>query len=757
MISQQILVAVAILGQFGSLAIYSSDSPVEKVVSMLEDLQTQVVVEGKAEAKTYDKFACFCKDMSEDKTEAIKEGSDRVAKLEASIGSLNSFRNQQEQTIAEANKALDDVAAKEKAGKDKRAKQHKQFASEKFDVAKLKKELKYARMTLVAEGDAGRLDDTFLQTGSSELLQIKAFMDEAQKGPQGVMTKEDIVKAAIEPLEKDAAETWRKIHAREEKEKNELTILMEEVTFFRKKNEDIIAEAQSKIADTNKELGTQSKDLTETSATLTDDQEFLKQATKNCNDKSKAWDQRSNMRKDELTALTSALFIVKGKVAEKVSSGKTVRLVSLKTTSNKVQQPLMTNSEYAEEEEKDQTSFVQLGSARRLAQLTVHHWQTELPKLEAMDIEEQPAEDAMAHLAAQVSQSVKETDMKRSAFRSAPSTYQVGDWHKVAVMKLLTARAKTLDSQALMSLAAQVSGSPFDKITKLIQELIERLLQEAADEANHQGWCNKEVGVAKEERKRKAKAVAKLNGQLASSEQTRDKLVEDLKTLSDEISDLEGALAKATKSRSDESAENAATVSEAQEGAQAVGEALDILSKFYKTAAKASLVEVGSVSAEVAAQMPDAGFDGSSQGSQSESTGVIGMMEVIQSDFQRTIKVTEKAEKDAAKEFLDFETESKSSLAVKSNTKSAKENQLTEVNVELADDMQSMTSEQALLDKAIQELLDLEPACFPKAKPYAERVAKREQEIASLKLALCTLDKEGPVQTESGDCASVDI
>merc|ERR1719399_58908 len=175
----------------------------------------------------------------------------------------------------------------------------------------------------------------------------------------------------------------------------------------------------------------------------------------------------------------------------------------------------------------------------------------------------------------------------------------VVDWHKLAVLNLIKARAGALNSNALMSLAAQVSGSPFGKITKLIQELIERLLQEAADEANHQGWCNKEVGEAKAQRGRKEKAVAKLNEQLASSEETRDKLNEDLTNLKNEISELEDALAKATKERADESAENAATISEAEEGAAAVGEALDVLSKFYKTAAKASFVEVQTVSAEV--------------------------------------------------------------------------------------------------------------------------------------------------------------
>merc|ERR1719405_295821 len=103
------------------------------------------------------------------------------------------------------------------------------------------------------------------------------------------------------------------------------------------------------------------------------------------------------------------------------------------------------------------------------------------------------------------------------------------------------------------------------------------------------------------------------------------------------------------------------------------------------------------------------------------------MMEVIQSDFVRTITTTEAAEKESSKDFLEFNT-----------------------------DQSSMEDEQKLLDKAVQELIELQPACVPKVESYAERVAKREHEIQSLKTALCTLDENGPVQTESADCSTLE-
>merc|ERR1719379_3311277 len=96
-------------------------SPVEKVVTMLEDLQTQVVVEGKAEAKTYDKFACFCKDMTNEKTDAITAGEDKSTDLTALIEQLTNDRADLDDEITELNTKIDKLDKSMKLAKEKRA------------------------------------------------------------------------------------------------------------------------------------------------------------------------------------------------------------------------------------------------------------------------------------------------------------------------------------------------------------------------------------------------------------------------------------------------------------------------------------------------------------------------------------------------------------------------------------------------------------------------------------------------------------
>jgi len=751
----------------GSVVSAADVTPVQKVITMMEDLMIETVVEGKAEAKTYDKFACFCKDSTEDKTIAIQEGEDRVAALEADIADRIAFRNDQVEAINAAQKALAENVEREKAAQDKRAKEHAAFAEEKEDINVLKKEIKFAMEALLkGTGEDIEVDKVLksvgakraalLQTSSSmevealrsSLKDVLAARAKMMKQPEaddgGLSPMEQIVKASLEPLQKDADEAWKMIHKREAKEKNNLYIALEEVHHIKTVEEAKINKAQGKSETASNDIGRMGQELTLVSGTVTDDKTYLTELTESCNAKSKAWDQRSSMRAGELTALTTALDILKGKVSDKVASGKTVRLLSIKNAKESA-------ATVPDDVDAKPTSFMQVRSARKMAQAVLHDMNKK--------------EDPMARLADREEEVIKKADATRNALQAEDPLPKPGDFQKRKVVELLKTRAGTIHSQQLVALAAEISGSPFDKITKLIQELIERLLQEAADEANHQGWCTKSVTEAKEQRGRKVDAVAKLNGELAGSEALRDQLTEDLATLESQIAELESALAKATSARNDESEENAATVKEAEEGAQAVSEAIDVLDKFYKTSAKASLIEEVSPSlmqaegmqpGSAAADLPDAGFDNKAlTGGQSAAKGILGMMEVIKSDFERTVKVTNKAEKDAAKDFLEFETDTKQSLAVKKNAQSAKTAELRETVDTINEDMSSMEDEQKLLDKAVQELIELEPACFPKQMSYAERVAKREQEIAALKEALCTLDKEGPVQTEAGDCGTL--
>jgi hypothetical protein len=75
----------------------ASCSPVEKVVKLLEDLQSQIEADGKAESLTYNKFACWCEKTATRKAGLITVTSDglrslgqQILKLKAEAATLTS-------------------------------------------------------------------------------------------------------------------------------------------------------------------------------------------------------------------------------------------------------------------------------------------------------------------------------------------------------------------------------------------------------------------------------------------------------------------------------------------------------------------------------------------------------------------------------------------------------------------------------------------------------------------------------------------
>merc|ERR1719201_346136 len=106
-------------------------------------------------------------------------------------------------------------------------------------------------------------------------------------------------------------------------------------------------------------------------------------------------------------------------------------------------------------------------------------------------------------------------------------------------------------SYALSQLANMAMADPFAKIKGMINEMVEKLMKEAQEEASHKAFCDEELGKS---RKSQAEKTAKLDKTLAridDATSTIAELGEAVKALEAELAEADAALAEATKLRSE--------------------------------------------------------------------------------------------------------------------------------------------------------------------------------------------------------------
>merc|ERR1712045_908448 len=177
-------------------------------------------------------------------------------------------------------------------------------------------------------------------------------------------------------------------------------------------------------------------------------------------------------------------------------------------------------------------------------------------------------------------------------------------------------------------------------------------MEEANEEAEHKGWCDTELSTNEQTRKEKTEAVETLHAEIDQLEASIAKLTEDISDLTKAVAELDADMAKATALRQEEKKENIQTIKDAGEAQTAVAQALTVLNEFYAKAGDATAFMQ---------QQPEAPeiFDSPYKGMQSENGGVIGMLEVIESDFARLESVTKASEASQQKQYDAFMTESK--------------------------------------------------------------------------------------------------
>jgi len=315
-----------------------------------------------------------------------------------------------------------------------------------------------------------------------------------------------------------------------------------------------------------------------------------------------------------------------------------------------------------------------------------------------------------------------------SQFMTASNTQQG------RVAQYLQAQAEKLNSRVLSAVAVRAAEDPFTKVKKMIKDLITRLMEEANDEAEHKGWCDTELSTNEQTRKEKTEAVETLHAEIDQLEASIAKLTEDISELTKAVAELDAAMATATKLRQEEKAKNTETISDSQEAQTAVAQALTVLKEFYAKAAEATAFVQQKAEPEI--------FDKAYTGMGGESGGVVGMLEVIESDFARLESDTKASEATSQKEYDDFSTDSKVDKSEKSTDiehKTAKKQDESQALTTKRGDLEGTQKE---LDAALAYFDKLKPSCVDSSVSYEDRVARRKEEIESLQEALKILNGE---------------
>lgn len=261
--------------------------------------------------------------------------------------------------------------------------------------------------------------------------------------------------------------------------------------------------------------------------------------------------------------------------------------------------------------------------------------------------------------------------------------------------------------------------------------MITKMEAEAEADATEKAFCDKELSETNAKKDDKTAEIEKLTAKIDKMTGKSKILKGEIATLQAELGDLTKSQAEMDKLRQEEKSLFEANEAELSKGLAGIQKALKVLNDYYSKSAS----------------------HGSAGGS---STGIIGLLEVCESDFSKELAEITEAEDTSAHA---YEAETKA-------------NEITKVTKD--QDVKFKTKEAASLDKSVSEyssdrvgvetelgavneyLKELEGRCVAKAESYSDRKARREAEIAGLKEAQTILENETAlIQTKAKHFMSV--
>jgi len=316
------------------------------------------------------------------------------------------------------------------------------------------------------------------------------------------------------------------------------------------------------------------------------------------------------------------------------------------------------------------------------------------------------------------------------------------------VVTILSKAGERLGSPTLSVAAIRVQAAEdhFVKVRSIIKDLIGMLAAQATAEETHKKKCDDWMKAAIEDRDTNNEKLEAANAEIQSKTAQYEQLEEEVAALSKAIAENMKALKEASEVRVEDKKENVKVVAEAGAGKEAVKFAITVLSKFYDKGGNFIQLSAAYVPPDSDREGNTVGdlapeiFEGKYEGKQSESKGIIGLLEVILADFDRTDGTVSASEQQAAEDFEALQKKTEADTKEKSELKEQKEADMIAIKDELVGLKDKKTEATKAIKMAEDELSTLKSSCVEGEETYEQRVKRRQAEIEALKQALAILE-----------------
>jgi len=273
---------------------------------------------------------------------------------------------------------------------------------------------------------------------------------------------------------------------------------------------------------------------------------------------------------------------------------------------------------------------------------------------------------------------------------------------------------------------------PFVKVKTLIKGMLKKLNAAQAASKTKMAKCKHDNAVNAKSMAEKKADVARITGRMNNRKSDLTETNKSSATAKTTMIDVKHAVALAKGIRTTESLQANANMLKYKTALKGLGAAVKAMNGFYRKKAAKKHWNPRKEKKKVGLGSGSTKFKARAQA----GDGIISILEIAVADFSKLLDDTKSTEKTSQDDYVAMFRQSEINIATYTKDISYMKNRMTELSDEIAEMTATILSDSKIVKSLEAMKVAIDKICIIQPPTYAEKKAKREAELASLKEAL---------------------